>query len=120
MTPIQQSIRSHLTSKWRYDAVKGAYFLFENLKIGEFEMTHEKLISDTYLFFLNVLDMNASDSLAAVNRILEKCRLSEIKEPRYHLVFDQRLKDAYRKKFDKTNFKEFYIDYLKTAIKNEK
>ncbi len=91
------------------------YKELRSVTIGQYE----KIIEDTYLFFISVLKLEKVDALAAVNRILEKCRLNKIKEPRYHLVSDQRLKEQYKKIYGKTNFKEFYINYLKTAIKNE-
>lgn len=78
----------------------------------------DEIIKDTYLFFMNTLQLEKSDALAAFNRILEKCKITKINEPRYHVVNDQRLKEQYKKIYGKTNFKEFYINYLKTAIKN--
>ena len=76
-------------------------------------------IEDTYLFFINVLKLEKPDALAAFNRILEKCKITKINEPRYHVVNDQRLKEQYKKIYGRTDFKEFYINYLKNAIKNE-
>lgn len=78
-----------------------------------------EMVTDTYLFFINILGMEAPDALAAVNRILVKCGLCKIKDPRYHLVNDIRLKEAYKAKFKKNNFREFYIKYLEKEEKNK-
>ena len=85
----------------------------------EIERFKAETVEDTFGFFMNTLQLEQPDALAAFNRILEKCRLHKIKEMRYHVPSDQRLKEQYKKIYGKTDFKEFYIDYLRTKIKNK-